>query len=307
MKRLFFLIVLLATTLGYAQDEEREDDLGDVTDAFQTNFFEALKQKGIENYELALNALQRAQNEAQDEPDQLAVVYFERGKNYAALKRYDEAETTYKQVLEIKGEQLDVMEALYDVYYKQKDYDKAVPLVQKLIRYDEDYKEDLANLLVRTKAYPEALELLDELDLKWGESTYRNALRRQIYKVTGDKEGAISNLEGKIDKSSKNEQDYLNLIYLYSEEGQTEKAFQTALELQRQIPKSELVHLALYKFYLDKGQADQAMRSMDVVFSSSHIDKENKFKVLNEFLTYVGQHPEMQSELDKVIGSGSAG
>ncbi|PQB05515.1 tetratricopeptide repeat protein [Aureitalea marina] len=302
MKRLFFLIVLLATSLGYAQDEEREDDLGDVTDAFQTNFFEALKQKGIENYELALNALQRAQNEAQDEPDQLAVVYFERGKNYAALKRYDEAEVTYKQVLEIKVEQLDVMEALYDVYYQQKDYDKAVPLVRQLIRYDEDYKEDLANLLVRTKEYPQALELLDELDLKWGESAYRNALRRQIYKVTGDKEGAISSLEGKIDKSSKNEQDYLNLIYLYSEEGKTEKAFQTALELQRQIPKSELVHLALYKFYLDKGQADQAMLSMDVIFSSSQIDKENKFKVLNDFLTYVGKHPEMQSELDKVIG-----
>ena len=98
--------------------------------------FEALKQKGIENYELALNALDRAQNESEGKPEQLAAVYFERGKNLAALKRYDEAEATYNQVLEIKGEQLNVMEALYDVHYQQKDYDKAVPLVKKLIRYD---------------------------------------------------------------------------------------------------------------------------------------------------------------------------
>ena len=286
---------------GYSQDEEREDDLGDVTDAFQTNFFEALKQKGIENYELALNALDRAQNESEGKPEQLAAVYFERGKNLAALKRYDEAEATYNQVLEIKGEQLNVMEALYDVHYQQKDYDKAVPLVKKLIRYDEDYKEDLANLLVRTKQYEEALELLDELDLLWGESAYRNALRRQVYRVTGDKDGAISNLEQKIDNSSKNEQDYLNLIYLYSEQGNTDKAFETALELQRQIPKSQLVHLALYKFYLDKGQAQQAMRSMDIVFASTEIDQENKFKVLGDFLNYVGEHPEMQNELEKVI------
>ena len=285
----------------YSQDEEREDDLGDVTDAFQTNFFEALKQKGIENYELALNALDRAQNESEGKPEQLAAVYFERGKNLAALKRYDEAEATYNQVLEIKGEQLNVMEALYDVHYQQKDYDKAVPLVKKLIRYDEDYKEDLANLLVRTKQYEEALELLDELDLLWGESAYRNALRRQVYRVTGDKDGAISNLEQKIDNSSKNEQDYLNLIYLYSEQGNTDKAFETALELQRQIPKSQLVHLALYKFYLDKGQAQQAMRSMDIVFASTEIDQENKFKVLGDFLNYVGEHPEMQNELEKVI------
>ena len=285
----------------YSQDEEREDDLGDVTDAFQTNFFEALKQKGIENYELALNALDRAQNESEGKPEQLAAVYFERGKNLAALKRYDEAEATYNQVLDIKGEQLNVMEALYDVHYQQKDYDKAVPLVKKLIRYDEDYKEDLANLLVRTKQYEEALELLDELDLLWGESAYRNALRRQVYRVTGDKDGAISNLEQKIDNSSKNEQDYLNLIYLYSEQGNTDKAFETALELQRQIPKSQLVHLALYKFYLDKGQAQQAMRSMDIVFASTEIDQENKFKVLGDFLNYVGEHPEMQNELEKVI------
>ena len=285
----------------YSQDEEREDDLGDVTDAFQTNFFEALKQKGIENYELALNALDRAQNESEGKPEQLAAVYFERGKNLAALKRYDEAEATYNQVLEIKGEQLNVMEALYDVHYQEKDYDKAVPLVKKLIRYDEDYKEDLANLLVRTKQYEEALELLDELDLLWGESAYRNALRRQVYRVTGDKDGAISNLEQKIDNSSKNEQDYLNLIYLYSEQGNTDKAFETALELQRQIPKSQLVHLALYKFYLDKGQAQQAMRSMDIVFASTEIDQENKFKVLGDFLNYVGEHPEMQNELEKVI------
>ena len=130
-------MVLLMSWGVYSQDEEREDDLGDVTDAFQTNFFEALKQKGIENYELALNALDRAQNESEGKPEQLDAVYFERGKNLAALKRYDEAEATYNQVLEIKGEQLNVMEALYDVHYQQKDYDKAVPLVKKLIRYDE--------------------------------------------------------------------------------------------------------------------------------------------------------------------------
>ena len=38
------------------------------------------------------------------------------------------------------------MEALYDVYYRQNDYEKAIPLVQKLSAIDIDYKEDLANL-----------------------------------------------------------------------------------------------------------------------------------------------------------------
>ena len=45
----------------YAQDKPPTDDLGNVSDDFQENFFEALKQKGIENYELALNALDKAE------------------------------------------------------------------------------------------------------------------------------------------------------------------------------------------------------------------------------------------------------
>ena len=41
----------------FAQEIVREDDLGDVSDGFQTAFFEAIKQKGIENYDKAINLL----------------------------------------------------------------------------------------------------------------------------------------------------------------------------------------------------------------------------------------------------------
>ena len=55
-------------------EEQPTDDLGNVTDAFQENFFEALKQKGIENYELALDALRKAEKAAKGDPKLEAVV-----------------------------------------------------------------------------------------------------------------------------------------------------------------------------------------------------------------------------------------
>jgi hypothetical protein len=81
----FFGIVFLPKTL-HAQEikptfELPTDDLGDVSDAFQENFFEALKQKAIENYELALDALKRAEKAAKKETHKEAVVYFLIGKN----------------------------------------------------------------------------------------------------------------------------------------------------------------------------------------------------------------------------------
>jgi tetratricopeptide (TPR) repeat protein len=297
-----FFGMMLIPGIVMAQDEDvPTDDLGNVSDAFQENFFEGLKQKGIENYELALSALRKAEMAAKGDAQNIAVVHFEMGKNYSKLKQYEEAEMLFNQVLESQGERLDVLEALYDVFYEKQDFAAAIPLVEKLTKYDSDYKEDLANLYHRTGQYEKALDLLDELDEDWGESALRNALRRQIYKVTGNTEGAITNLEDKIDKNPKKEQDYLNLIFLYSEQGDTEKAFETAKELLRNQPDSELVHLALYKFYLNNGDIENALNSMDVVFSSSEVDKDSKYRVLGDFIGYANENPGYETRLEAIV------
>ena len=276
------------------------DQLGDVTDAFQENFFEALKQKAIENYELALTALNKAEKAAKTEENK-AVVYFEMGKNNAYLKQYSLAEENFNKVLTSQGNRLDVLEQLYDLFYQQKEYEKSIPLVQKLIPFDEDYREDLANLYTLTKQYDKALEQLDQLDDVWGESDIRNALRVQIYKITGNTEGAIENLEQKIDNNPKNEKEYLNLIFLYSEQGNTEKAFDAAKNLLQNNPKSELVHLALYKFYLDEGNASEAIKSMKIVFTSEEVDKETKYKVLGDFIQFVNENPQYETDLAEIV------
>jgi len=280
--------------------ENPMDELGNVSDAFQENFFEGLKQKAIENYELALSALNKAEKAANTEENK-AVVYFEMGKNHVFLKEYDLAEINFNKVLKSQGDKLDVLEQFYDLYYHQKEYEKSIPLVKKLVEFDEDYKEDLANLYTLTKKYDEALKQLDDLDETWGESDIRNALRAQIYRATGNTEGAIENLEGKIDKNPKSEREYLNLIYLYSEQGNTEKAFETAKNLLKNNPKSEIVHLALYKFYLDDGNATEAINSMKTVFASEDIDKETKYKVLADFIQFVNSNPDYEAELTRVV------
>ncbi|MBB6682061.1 tetratricopeptide repeat protein [Aequorivita sp. 609] len=280
--------------------ENPMDELGNVSDAFQENFFEGLKQKAIENYELALSALNKAEKAANTEENK-AVVYFEMGKNHVFLKEYDLAEINFNKVLKSQGDKLDVLEQFYDLYYQQKEYEKSIPLVKKLVEFDEDYKEDLANLYTLTKKYDEALKQLDDLDETWGESDIRNALRAQIYRATGNTEGAIENLEGKIDKNPKSEREYLNLIYLYSEQGNTEKAFETAKNLLKNNPKSEIVHLALYKFYLDDENATEAINSMKTVFASEDIDKETKYKVLADFIQFVNSNPDYEAELTRVV------
>ena len=299
---LFFFGILLFPKQLIAQEiEGPTDDLGDVSDAFQESFFEALKQKGIENYELALEVLAKAEKAAKEDPEAKAVVYFEMAKNQSKLKRYEEAEANFNKVLQARGDQLDVLEALYDLYYQQKNYEAAIPLVIKLIEIDSDYKEDLANLYSRTKQFDKSLKVLDELDELWGESDYRDALRARIYRQTRNTSGQIEELEDKIDANPKKEKDYLNLIYLYSEEGNNQKAFETAMQLLKNNPKSELVHLALYKFYLTDGKIDEALGSMKTVFASQEIDRTAKYKVLGDFIQFVNENPNYEKELTSIV------
>ena len=283
---------IAATPLGEPQE---------VSDAFLESFYEALKQKSIENYALAITALERAQKESGGNLQADAIVFFEFAKNQIKLKQYNQAEINLEKVLRQEPENQDVLETLYDLYYLTREYNKAIVLVKKLIVYDQDYKEDLANLYQRTKQYEKALLLLDELEVSWGESVYRTALRKQIFRQTGNTLGAINNAEKKRKNNPANEREYLNLIYLYSENGNPEKAYQTALELQNKFPNSILVHLALYKFHLDQGNTMGAMASMKKVFNSRVIEKESQYKVLGDFLTFVQQNPQYQAELEGIV------
>lgn len=293
-----YLWILFFPAISFAQEkDEVTDDLGNVTDEFQEHFFEALKQKGIENYDRAIISLEKAAKVAPD----AAVIYFEMAKNQVHLKKYEAAEMNYKKVLQMRESRPEIYEGLYDVYYNTQDYEQAIETVKKLIPYDTDYKEDLANLYVRTERYKEALAVLDELDRDLGNSDYRNQLRQQIYSASSDSGNEIADLERRIERNPENEQDFLNLIFLYSEEGNAEAAFKTAEKLLKAKPDSELVHLALYKFYLGDNQIEKAMKSMKVTFSSPEVDMENKYRVLNDFLIFVNENPVYEEQLQQMV------
>ncbi|MEP0263333.1 tetratricopeptide repeat protein [Dokdonia sp.] len=299
---LFLCLSMLSRKRIYAQDptpfaDENVDDLGDVSDEFQEAFFEALKQKGIENYERAITSL----NECITMEPKRSILYFERGKNYDALKKYDLAEEDFLKTLELKPNQEPVLEALYKVHYKNRDYQKAESVVKKLIPFDIQYKEDLARIYMATKRYDESIMLLDELDFEKGGDIYRDQLRDRIYALSGNEKGRTDAIEKKIAKNPTAEADYLKLIYLYSEQGDSKKAYDTALKLKAINPNAEEVDLALYKLHLEEGKTEEAIQSMKKVLQSKRITPKAKHKVLNDFLFFVTKNPQYESRLEEAI------
>ena len=271
----------------------QNDDLGNNEDKFQEFFYEALKQKGIENYDRSVEALLKCI----DIDNSVPVLYFELGKNYNQLKNFGAAEDALKKAVDKDPDNEWFLDELYGFYVSQNDYDKAIKAVKQLVKYHPDYKEDLASLYVRVEKYDDALEILDELDDVFGISISRDIMRNRIYEVTGRKKDQIKNLEKRVENNPDKESNYLALIYRYSENNEKDKAFETAKELLKINPNSQLVHLALYKFYLDEDSAEKAIESMKIVVNSPEIKPEAKLKVLTDFVQFVGNNPQYEADL----------
>ena len=299
----YFLLFSMIFTSGLnAQEvqnplqEVAQDDLGEISDAFQEHFFEALKQKAIENFEKAIVALQKAEK---IQPNN-AVVFFELGKNYKALNELDNAINNFQKANRLQPNREWIMAALMETYYLNKQFEEAILINKGLVSFNEKYYDHLAKLYFELQQYDKLINLLDQLDAELGITEYRNNLRQQIYSLTNNTSAQIKTLQESIELNPENEMNYLNLIYVYSDEGLEKEAFATAEKMKLLFPTSKVVHLALYKFYLNANKTEDALDSMKLVLESEEIDAASKFKVLNDFLLFVNENPKYEEELKLV-------
>lgn len=138
------------------------------SDAFQEHFFDALREKAIENYEKAVEALLECK---QLEPDN-DVVDYELGRNYLALKQYAKAEDHLLAAVE-KNPEIWYLDTLFGLYEERNDTDKAIAVGQRLVEANGKYKENLVRIYMNTRKYERALSLIEELDKARGKSAER--------------------------------------------------------------------------------------------------------------------------------------
>jgi tetratricopeptide (TPR) repeat protein len=135
-----------------------------------------------------------------------------------------------------------------------------------------------------------------------GMSEKREMYKLQILSDTKYKKPQKENLEEAIKKNPKEESNYLELIYLYSESNQEQKAQEVAKRLEKEIPGSDWAQVSLFKFNLNNNDGKKAAESMFRVLDSKKIDRKIKHRVLNEFLIFAGNNPQYMGDLDKAVG-----
>jgi tetratricopeptide (TPR) repeat protein len=290
-----FLVLLCNPAVLLAQTEP--DQIKPDTDKFQDYFYESLLQKGIQNYDKAITALEQC---LKIKPDD-ATVYFELGKNQLALKDYNNAYASFEKATQIDPKNKWFWLGMYDVSYQTKDYNQAIITVLKLIEFDGAYKEDLTSLYMNTQQFDKALDLINELNEKVGKTERRESYKMQILSQGKYQNAEIENLIVQINKNPKEESNYIALIQLYSEQNDAQKALKITQKLEAEIPTSEWAQVGLFKYYLDKNDAQKAINSMNMVLASTKIDGKIRHRILNEFLVFVNTNPQHAPDLERAI------
>jgi tetratricopeptide (TPR) repeat protein len=293
----FFLFLVLLCNSAVLLAQIEPESIVPETDKFEDYFYESLKQKGIENYDKAITALEQCLKLKPND----ATVYYELGKNYFSSKDYERAYNSFEKATQIDPKNKWFWVEMYEVSYATKNYNQALISINKLIEFDEIYKEDLTSLYMVTQQFDKALVLINELNETIGKTVLRDNYKTQILSQGKFQNTEIENLIVQIDKNPKEESNYVTLIRLYLENGEAKKAFEITKKLEAEIPNSAWAQVGLFKYYLDNKETQKAIEAMNVVFGSTEIDSMIKHRILNEFLIFVTKNPQYEPDLEKAI------
>jgi tetratricopeptide (TPR) repeat protein len=293
----FAIGILWIAFSSTAFSQKEPDDIALATNEFQLSYYEALKQKGIENNDKAIIALQ---NCLVLEPNN-GPVYNELGRNYLKLKKYREAYDSFEKATQIDPKNRWYLHGMYDVAYQTQDYNQAIILVIQLVEFDANYKEDLTSLYMYTQQYDKTLALINEMTQTLGKSEKRDNYKKQIMRDARFQGNEKDELLKLIANNPKDEANYIALIYLYSNSNQEEKAMEVAKKLERAIPDSDWAQVSLFKFHLNNNDGPKAVNAMHQVLDSDKIDNKIKHRVLNEFLIFAKNNSGYDADLLKAV------
>lgn len=187
-----FCCWLTLPLFSYGQNENDNADVTTETveDEFQNHFFEALRERAIENYGKAIGHLLECKKL---DPENAAVDY-ELGINYTSAENFEEAETHLLAAIAKDPENRWYSEALFDVYQTQHKTGEAITLAEKLSATNDAYKTSLVYLYANVDAYDKAVAQLDKLDAMYGASEERERLRKRYLSLERNK-SAPENVE----------------------------------------------------------------------------------------------------------------
>ena len=207
LKWSLMVFLFFSKTIVFSQDSiPVAEDIADRSNLdFQENFFQAITQKAINNFQKAIVNLETC-NELK--PKNIAVL-FELSKNYYRLKKFIEAINYSEEALLIEPDNIWLLEHLVKVHKSNNDFRNAIAVQKKLVNKVPKKKQDLVFLYIQASQVDSAKIVLNELK----NQKLLNARLRFIQKKLNKKVESIKKDTEQIVKNTQSSNENLELQF----------------------------------------------------------------------------------------------
>jgi tetratricopeptide (TPR) repeat protein len=286
------LMVFLCITVTFAQTPD--EGLGEISDEFQDCFFEALKQRGIENYEKAISTLLNCQ----EIDPQNSAVFFELGKNYLTLKNFQSAETSFLKAYETDSTNVWYAESLLDFYLQSNNPAAAVVYAEKLYENGRNHGETLARLYVDVGNLDKANETIQKLKIQNGNSHAVFQLETLVKELIRNEDNPEIDSAGSLPEK---EEDFILALTNLLKANKTSNIIRLALGWREKSGNNQLTDAFLIPYFLEKKQWPDLENGVQSVFESKKLDAETRFMLLNQVIVFEQTHPEASEMVNKIV------
>lgn len=172
-RNVFFLVIILLYNLSCIAQDDTEEETNSVAFfeeadlkrekeylTFKKSFLEAIKQKGIENYNKALESLAICETIY---PENTALL-FEQAKNSFKLKQYNEAQYYCNNALAFEPTNFWFLSLSRDIHEKERNYTEATLIQEELYRQKQSEASGLLKFYYLTKNKEKGKQLLVEIE-----------------------------------------------------------------------------------------------------------------------------------------------
>ena len=298
MKRKIWWTLLafcLSSAIWCQEEESAELFLEEYTDEFQNLFFEALKQKGIQNYDRAVDKLLECKNL---QPDNV-VIDFELARAYYLDGKYNLAQGYAILALEKEPANYWYLEHFVSIMDKQGNtidaFADRIPLSNTIL------KENLARIYFAKRKFDEALQQLESLP----KTAAVNSLKQKVEDSLQQKViGRNTKIEEKAPVSESPVESYRRRIEELISNSEFDALQALAKEAMDSYPLQPYFQygygLALTKTNKLEEGIEVLEAAVDLIFDNDSL-KNNIFRTLSETFAYLGNQKKANEYANKIV------
>ena len=304
MKKLFLILCYLITAPAFAQwksyypeKNESKKILKEQSQAkdnllFKQYFFNALKEKSLENFEESLKFFQKCIKL----DDTQAAPFYESAVINKEHGNFDLATEQIKKAVAIEKDNRWFGVAYAEILFSKQDFKNAAIQYKKLIVSEPENQEFyfmLSETYIYENNFAKAIAVYDQLEKYKGVDKAISMQKHKLYREINNMNGAIMELQSilKTFPGDIEVMEILSELHLLNDE--KEKAFELFKKIAVLEPENGRIHLTLADYYRQNGENENSYNELKLAFKSKKLNIDTKVRILISYYQLIALNSEM--------------